>query len=251
MGCKLNFLNQYITSKPEVFLDCHDYDEFVYYLDGSGTTKIGDTVYEYGPDTFTYIKAGTWHDERHFTPSHILFVTFWYDDPEDLSESGFFSDAEICHTLLNLLKQAKYEFSHQDYRFEAMIQNVLQQAVISVTRERLMLPSQPKVLTFIKNFLDDNYHQPLRVDSLARLCNYSYDYFRHMFKQEFGRSIQSYIMEKRLTRAKELLRSTDHSVLDISMECGFSNAGQFSTMFKKSFGVTPLKYRKNIGMHVG
>ncbi len=50
--------------------------------------------------------------------------------------------------------------------------------------------------------------------------------------------------EELINMSTELLRNNSYTILDISMKCGFENVGYFIKLFKKEFGITPLKYRK-------
>ncbi len=62
---------------------------------------------------------------------------------------------------------------------------------------------------------------------------YSYDHFRHMFKERTGLSPMNYIIDKRIDYAKRLIVSTDMTLSTISQECGFSTSSQFSSMFRR------------------
>jgi AraC-like DNA-binding protein len=53
-----------------------------------------------------------------------------------------------------------------------------------------------------------------------------------------------YVSKCRVHQARILLISTDMSVLDIALECGFSDSRRFIMSFKKEYGITPLQYRK-------
>ena len=58
-------------------------------------------------------------------------------------------------------------------------------------------------------------------------------------------SVMKYVLELRLNKAKLLLRDTDKSIEQISVECGFSSANYFGLTFKKSIGLSPLNFRKS------
>ena len=69
---------------------------------------------------------------------------------------------------------------------------------------------------------------------IGRLLNKFY--LTRIFKEQFGTSINSYLIEKRITHAKQLLRFTDKSVESIGMECGMGAPYYFSRMFKNVEG---------------
>lgn len=65
-----------------------------------------------------------------------------------------------------------------------------------------------------------------------------------IFKEQFGISINNYLLQIRITRAKELLRFTDLSVEKIGADCGILDANYFARTFKKAEGVSPGEFRK-------
>ena len=60
----------------------------------------------------------------------------------------------------------------------------------------------------------------------------------------YGTTPYNYLVNFRITQAKELLVLTDHSVSEIAQEVGFGDASNFSTRFAKATGQSPLQYRK-------
>jgi AraC-like DNA-binding protein len=85
-------------------------------------------------------------------------------------------------------------------------------------------------------------NQPL--EEIAHTLGTSYSLFRREFKKKCGISPGQYRLELKLTKAKELLHSTNMSIADISSKLHFECIGQFSTFFKKKTGSTPLEFRK-------
>jgi AraC-like DNA-binding protein len=82
------------------------------------------------------------------------------------------------------------------------------------------------------------------VAQLALLVNLSASRFRHLFKEETGRSVNQYLRELRLERAEYLLRTTFFSLKEVAMRVGLSSTSHFVQYFKKRYGVTPSVYRK-------
>lgn len=79
---------------------------------------------------------------------------------------------------------------------------------------------------------------------LAALVNLSTSRFRHLFKEETGRTIHQYLRERRLERAEFLLRTTFLSIKEVKSEAGVSGMSHFVEYFKQRYGVTPSGYRK-------
>lgn len=96
----------------------------------------------------------------------------------------------------------------------------------------------------IKNYLDTHYRQKITLDELAALFYIDKYYLTRIFKRCFGVTIQSYLLEKRITHAKQLLRFSDKTVEEIAFECGFGDVRYFCRVFKKAEGGSPGTYRK-------
>lgn len=84
------------------------------------------------------------------------------------------------------------------------------------------------------------------VATLASRIGFSPSYFQVQYKKLFGRTCINDVMFARIDRAKQLLRTTDCSISEISRSCGFETESHFSHMFKKYAGVTASEYRKQI-----
>ena len=73
----------------------------------------------------------------------------------------------------------------------------------------------------------------------------SKSYFLRLFRRYMGTTPYNYLVNFRITQAKEWLVLTDHSVSEIAQEVGFGDASNFSTRFVKATGQSPLQYRKS------
>lgn len=65
-----------------------------------------------------------------------------------------------------------------------------------------------------------------------------------IFKETYGTRVNNYLISKRITRAKQLLRFTDMTVDEIGAAVGMADANYFSRMFRKVEGISPREYRK-------
>ena len=95
-----------------------------------------------------------------------------------------------------------------------------------------------------KNVMDRDYAQQLDVPSLARAAHASPAHFSRSFKRAFGETPHAYLLRRRIERAKELLRGTELSVTEVSIEVGFQSLGSFSTAFKDLVGEPPSEYAR-------
>jgi transcriptional regulator GlxA family with amidase domain len=94
-----------------------------------------------------------------------------------------------------------------------------------------------------KDRMDRDFDQPLDVPALARSAAMSAGHFSRSFKAAFGESPYSYLMTRRIERAKTLLRRGDVSVTDACFAVGCTSLGSFSSRFTEIVGESPSAYR--------
>jgi AraC-like DNA-binding protein len=94
-----------------------------------------------------------------------------------------------------------------------------------------------------RDLIDRGYDQPLDVPALARAALMSPAHFSRQFRAAFGETPYSYLMTRRIERAKTLLRRGDLSVTDVCVAVGCTSLGSFSARFTELVGETPSAYR--------
>jgi AraC-like DNA-binding protein len=100
-----------------------------------------------------------------------------------------------------------------------------------------------KRLRQARDLIDREYARPLDVPALARAAFMSPGHFSRQFRAAFGETPYSYLMTRRIERAKVLLRRGDMSVTDVCMAVGCTSLGSFSTRFTELVGESPSAYR--------
>lgn len=108
--------------------------------------------------------------------------------------------------------------------------------------------SERPVLDDMKNiiqFLDDKYAEEINLDELAEKASYSRHHFCRIFKSQLGISPMRYLTNKRMSKAVELLTSTEIPVHDVAQKVGYANSLYFSQTFKKYYGISPKDFRDN------
>ncbi len=110
--------------------------------------------------------------------------------------------------------------------------------------------------TFIHNFSENDWlsaflakiqspkYFTLPIGQIIKKSGYSASYFSHQFTKKYNMSFKTYITKLRINYTKFLLSSSDLSIADIALDCGFSHQSHFTQIFKSVVGVTPLKYRQ-------
>lgn len=94
-----------------------------------------------------------------------------------------------------------------------------------------------------KKYVEKNYETDIRLEDIARHLAISVSYFCQMFKQNTGTSFIQYLMDYRMAKAGELIKSTDLRVYEVAQKVGYADSRYFMKLFKKHFGVSPLEMR--------
>ena len=94
-------------------------------------------------------------------------------------------------------------------------------------------------------YIHQHYGEKFYVHTLAQNAGLNEQYFCRFFKKYIGKTPVAYINEYRIGRAITLLQDTQRPVMDICLDCGFHNLGNFLKEFRKKTGMTPLQYRKS------
>lgn len=94
-----------------------------------------------------------------------------------------------------------------------------------------------------RDLMDREFDRPLNVPAMARAALMSSSHFARQFRAAYGETPYSYLMTRRIERAKALLRRGDLSVTEVCMEVGCTSLGSFSSRFTELVGESPSAYR--------
>jgi two-component system, response regulator YesN len=103
--------------------------------------------------------------------------------------------------------------------------------------------SQYRKIQQAVRFINDNYRTDIRLDPVAWEAGMSPSHFSRVFRKVMGLSYQEYLNNRRITKAKNLLRTSPQSVTEIAISLGFADPTGFGRTFKKLTGQTPSAYR--------
>ena len=95
-----------------------------------------------------------------------------------------------------------------------------------------------------RRFIEESYDQPLDLAAISKQACLSRYHFLRRFRETFETTPHQYLIQRRIERAKELLRAPGPSVTDVCFEVGFQSLGSFSSLFRKCVGHAPVNYRR-------
>ena len=155
------------------------------------------------------------------------------DEIYDIAASNIYiRDMKICEkltSLITLLMEESWNVSETENRDEELTHGS------GIKRQNLQA---------VKEYLDENYESKITLDKLSELFYINKFYLTRIFKEQFGESVTGYLLQVRITQAKQRLRFTDKPIEEIAHECGMHDANYFSRAFKKVEGVTPGQFRR-------
>ena len=111
----------------------------------------------------------------------------------------------------------------------------------SVTLEHAM---ENWLATVIKEYIEQHLSERITLSDLADYVHYSRSHIAAQFQKSTGTSIAKYIAERRIERAKELLKEGEMTAAQISESLGYSSLQYFSRCFKDAVGCSPSAYQK-------
>lgn len=165
----------------------------------------------------------------------------------ELAPCPYMRDAQLEHLCWALKAEAESGYISGPLYGEslglALCVHLLRQRVAADSLSARKGGLAPRALRRVIDYIESNLDSPLRMASLAEISGLSQYRFAHNFKSATGLPPHQYVLHTRLQRAKEMLRQTDLSVLDIAYAVGCQSISRFNLLFKKEMGTTPSDYR--------
>lgn len=152
--------------------------------------------------------------------------------------------------ILFLLRRMIKELEEKKDNYMNIVYNLYEAVLVYIMRSMSFKPVLvydrriPKELARVKRYIDNNYSSPITLDYLVDIAHMNKYYLSHEFKKTFGISPIKYLINRRVQISKELLRSTDYTLVEIANTCGFSSQSYFNQCFIKNVGMNPTKFRE-------
>lgn len=100
----------------------------------------------------------------------------------------------------------------------------------------------------IFSFVESNYKKECSLSELAKSTGYDYSYLSRYFRKIVGISFNSYVNHSRLSHACYLMENSDIPIIQCAYESGYTSLRSFNRNFKAYYQITPIEYRRNIGI---
>lgn len=220
--------------------------ELEIYTQGEGASYINGKTYVHSENKVIFAKPG---QERFSTGQfHCYAIHFTCDDQDMKEVLGNIPDCCIVNprTRIKLIEQYDKIEAKKGIIEYASLFNIFE---LLCTKDAILtgggiVPS-PEV-TRIKEYIDEHFTDSIDVIALSKDVYLSPNYLRRKFAEAYGTTLQKYIIDMRLGLVKKLLLTTNKSLSEIAYCSGFNSQSHMNVMFRSSFGVTPLEYKKQM-----
>lgn len=249
----------------------------IYVRKGELTIVADGMTYRVEQDRFCLLQPGTIHDIKASSTTETPFVhlDFFYSDNRDLSfptKPGQLDLSAYVHLMqprLNDLEDVHLPFllePRQPALYRKLLFRVIEswlspdpldklvaqaagtELLLEIVRDHAeeagRLTRSADTLQWVESYLSFHLAEPISVPDMAKRAHLSPSRFRDVFRMKYGMPPHQYLVQMRLSHAKELLSTTNFSLVQISEYCGFTDASHFSNAFKKAYGCSPGAYRK-------
>lgn len=142
------------------------------------------------------------------------------------------------------LEKMYYEMTEYDDRQIKSMFEVASIIVSFILTNDIIMPENDYFAILADSYIENNLTADLSIDALCKKFNVSRNFLYEKFRTSFAVTVNEYVITKRLQRGKELLKTTDLSMADISEEIGIGSYTYFSKLFRDRYGLSPLAYRK-------
>ncbi|AXK48307.1 AraC family transcriptional regulator [Aliarcobacter trophiarum LMG 25534] len=248
---KLDFIELRYVEDIKDCVKMHIHEELTITAIKKGSLNLifNDTCIELKPNEITIINSQVPHSATTNEKSKDGYVLYLKKEYLQKLDFNFLSAFELIKnkniyksfiklsdclldTKVSLIEKEEelYLFCFTFFSFEQTQQNYKEESILAMK---------------IKRYLDENYLEELILDELALKFDLTVVHLIRVFKKEFGLPIHSYILNKKVHLAKELLVS-NISISQIAQNSGFFDQSHLNRSFKRIFQITPKAYQKNI-----
>ena len=150
----------------------------------------------------------------------------------------------LCEKIHGLVEMKKRDYFKLNEILFAMLgliyREFAKEEEVNGTDQRKIHKKMRDILTYVT----DHFQEALTTEKVAQEFGYSREHFSRLFKKYAGQSFKQYLNEYRLIQAEQDLHNTEKKMIEIAFDNGFPDEKSFYSSFKKKYGSTPAKYRR-------
>jgi AraC-like DNA-binding protein len=252
----------------------HDFLEFSYVIEGSGSEVINGVEHPMQPGTFTLVMPYQYHEIHPdpgarlslyncnfgihlYAPGEALPGIDWQPAEESLPPFVQMAGGEQ-ERMNHMLQEMMAEYTGDEPWRRALIKAKLTEVLVHFDRvRRVQRPQAVSSVTIVGKahprgslwrviqHIHSHYQDDLTLSGLAERFGFSVPYLSELFKKTVGQNFVTIVHDVRIRQACGLLVSTEMNVSDIALESGYGSYNTFARIFRETKGMTPVAYRKS------
>ncbi|MBO5030401.1 MAG: response regulator transcription factor [Lachnospiraceae bacterium] len=205
-------------------------DSLINYLQANNRKQVAATLCSL--EDYLYNADSTIHSVKLFLKDLLLQLKENINKACSSSRISFPSNSDI----INYIDNCHYLYEIILYISEQV------KAVMDISDNA----SRDSILDDILYYIDNNYQNNIKLETIAPLFGYNSAYLGKLFTKAIGENFNSYIDHRRIEHSKQLLEQQNIKVYEVSEQVGYKNVDYFHKKFKKYVGISPAEYRKQL-----
>lgn len=177
--------------------------------------------------------------------SSLYYIAFNYNEDASLPLSTHYRQTPYIHLFKDILDAHRSMAPYSNLKIVSLFHKLLYSLLLDSlkTKDDYLLKSR---VTAAAEYININYYKNITMEQLCKITGYSSAHLRRLFTKTFGTSPQTYILDKRIEIAKEMLLDIPEKTVDeIADLLGMSSTSYFCKLFRAKTGISPTQYRNH------
>ena len=223
--------------------------EIELYVDGEGESYVDGVCYPHQKDRILCVGPGlTRYSKKKFTCYYVHIQAdhelagVLEEVPTSFFASHYNMVKDAFREVISLAGKEENKLLLQSRLYELL--HIILSDAKDKTKPEEKATGRSRTIQKAMGYIEEHYPEDICLKDIAEHVNFSPVYFHNVFKEYMGLTIHKYIEETRLNKAKEYLLSSDFSLEEIGLRCGYKSHSYFAYCFKRSEGITPTAFKK-------
>ena len=220
-----------------------DFSELTILVKGELTYWVNGVAHHMTDGDIIYLPAGSLRARSVINPANDYF-SFNFHGSECLSDESHIKGclSKELWLLLSYLDSVNTGVSADEP--DADVTNRIFDCIQLQIQRNIKASHMSPLVKDIVKYVSEHYTESLSLKTVAEATYFSPSYCENRFKKEMGKSIINYLIDVRISEAKNLISGSDMPLSDVSERVGFEDYNYFARIFKKRVGYTPRQYRR-------
>ena len=234
----------------------HNYYEIYYLVSGKCDYCIDNVIYSLESNGLIFIPNNISHKTVYKVDDYERIVLNFTGDYIDPLLVNNLTDVFVCnlknpvdidyiaHIFRNINTNAYNKDDLSRLLFRCHITEILAYIACHYSDSALNYAHTHDPISKALSYISKNYTHDITLENIAAMSGYNKEYFSRLFKKSVGTGYKEYVLLTRLSAAERLMMTSNKSIKEVAMQCGFNDSNHFSSVFKKLYGTSPLKYKQ-------